>query len=111
MTVTCGESTMPADLQVLRAAYPLLAKASSVFDAVILAEASATDLAVMVTLPVKGGRCAFSFTGTLLNNQSFESHSSRISESLHYWSADFDGLFNEDSNLTVLICIPLFLTV
>ena len=65
MTVTCGgERSMTADLLLLTAAYPLLAAAPSVFDSVILAEASDSDLDVMVTMPLKGGRCAFPFTGT-----------------------------------------------
>ena len=59
MTVTCTGGSVTADPVVLRAAYPLLAKAPTVFDCVILAESSASDLDVMVTMPVKGGRYAF----------------------------------------------------
>ena len=57
MTVTCAGRSKKANLEVLRAAYPLLARAPTVFDSVILADASASDLDVMVTLPLKGGRC------------------------------------------------------
>ena len=59
VTVTCTGGSMTANPEVLKAAYPLLARAPTVFDCVILAEASASDLDVMVTMPVKGGRYAF----------------------------------------------------
>ena len=59
MTVTCAGRSKTANLEVLRAAYPLLARAPTIFDSVILADASASDLDVMVTLPLKGGRCKY----------------------------------------------------